>query len=180
MNSGQRVYKFLTRGRRGPISGFEWPSPDAGDAAWVEVQGPLELGVWGLHVCREIDLAHWVHDELWELATTGEQTPGIDCVVMRRARLLRRIDAWTDGGRARFANACIERAGKPLGHDADAIVRGFLGDAEAAAQAGYFALSAYAAALAVAKRDVSSDQEDRFRSERAWQSQWIANELLSP
>lgn len=90
-----------------------------------------------------------------------------------------RIDAWTDGGGARFANACIERAGKWRGPDADAIVRGFLSDAEVAAQAGYFALSAYAAALAVARRHVSSDQDDSFRSERAWQSQWLASELLT-
>jgi hypothetical protein len=178
MRSPQHVHKFLTRGGLGPLSGFEWPSPSAGGAAWVEVEGPLELCVRGLHVCRDIDLAHWVHDELWQLEATGEQQAGIDCLIVRRARLVRRIDAWSDGGAVHFADACIERARQLTALAGDAVVRGFVADSEATAEAGHFAGSAYIAAFAVAKLSQPDEQERVFRRERAWQSQWIASEVL--
>src|SRR5689334_4079735 len=80
------AYKFLAKGARGPISGFEWPSSyTGGPGPWVEVEGELGLCTNGYHVCRPLDLAHWLHDELWELETQGEQLEGLDCLVVRRA-----------------------------------------------------------------------------------------------
>ncbi len=121
-----------------------------------------------------------MHDELWQLEATGEQQAGIDCLIVRRARLVRPIDAWSAGGAVRFAAACIERARQLTSRAADAVVRGFVADSDAAAQAGHFAGSAYIAALAIAKLSEPDEQERVFRRERVWQSQWIASQVLGP
>jgi hypothetical protein len=178
------TYKFLAKGATGPISGFRWPAPEAGTAgAWVAAAGPLELCVNGSHVCRTSDLAHWLHDELWETETDGEQLEGIDCLVVRRARLVRRIDAWHTGGAAAFAEACAqhatELADETPGEPTD-LVRGFLEDAVVSARAGYVAVSAYASALAVVKLGAPGDQNDMYRRERTWQSAWIARAVIGP
>src|SRR5579871_4306964 len=106
------AYKFLTRDATGPVSGFAWPLPQSiGPGAWVDAgPGKLDLCVRGAHVCRPEDLAYWLHDELWQVEVGGEQIEGIDCLVVRKARLMRRLDRWRDGGVAtRFAEACITR-----------------------------------------------------------------------
>lgn len=174
-----KAYKFLAKDAVGPFSGFAWPLP-AGDArgAWVEVEGPLELCTRGVHVCRPSDLAHWLHEELWELEIDGEELEGVDFIVVRRARLLQRIDAWSQGGALRFVLACIEHAMELVGPDPDARVRGFLDDARHAGAAGYPAVGAFCAASAVAKRASAADVERSYRSERAWQAAWIARELI--
>jgi hypothetical protein len=173
-------YKFLATGGRGPLSGYQWPVPLHGEpGAWVDVEGPLELGVRGVHVCREPDLAHWLHDELFELETRGEQVNGIDCVVVRHARLVRRIDAWMNGGALRFADACIERARSVAAAARGASLKSLLEDAESAARHGYLAVSAYCAALAVARAGNADDTPSRFRDERVWQSHWIVEELIA-
>ncbi len=175
-----KLYKFLATGARGPLSGFAWPLSAGGEpGAWVDVEGPLEVGLRGVHVCREDDLAYWLHDELWELDTRGEPMDGIDCLVVRHARLARRIDAWTAGGAARFANACIERSRELTTSAQSALVSGLLADALSAAQYGYVAIGAYSAALAVARAGDAAEVQHVFRRERAWQSRWIARELIA-
>lgn len=176
------TYKFLAKGAMGPLSGFKWPAPRAGTAgAWVQPEGPLELCVNGCHVCRAVDLAHWLHDELWETEIDGEQVDGIDCLLVRRARLVRRIDAWHEGGAATFAEACAQHATEMADRappDPSVAVRGFLEDAFLAARTGFVAVSAYSSALAVAKLGAPSDQDDFYRQERAWQSAWIARVVI--
>jgi len=177
------TYKFLAKGTTGPLSGFKWPEPEgAAPGAWVEAEGPLELCVRGAHVCRSFELAHWLHDELWETEVDGDQIEGIDCLVVRRARLVRRIDAWHQGGDARFADACVEHAAEladraPEG--AKAAVRAYLDDAAFAARNGHPVISAHAAAIAVATLGDPSDAEPAYRRERAWQADWIARVLLA-
>jgi hypothetical protein len=178
-----RTYKFLANGATGPISGFAWPRPtDDAPGSWVETDGALVLCANGSHLCRAQDLAHWLHDELWESEAAGEQFEGLDCLVVRRARLVRRIDAWHLGGSARFAEACAQHATEladraPPGTTRDEL-EGLLGDAFSSARAGYIAVSAYASALAVAKLRDPSDQHDAYRRERAWQSEWIARVVI--
>ncbi len=124
------------------------------------------------------DLAHWLHEELWEIEPDGDKLEGPDCVVVRRARLVRRIDAWSQGGAARFADACIEHAAAQAGSSDDPAVRGFLDDATLAARGGYIAISAFSAALAVAGLGPAAEREREYRRERAWQADWIARELI--
>ena len=172
------AYKFLANGARGPLSGFTWPTPSGGGpGVWVEEQRPLELCARGLHVCRTIDLAHWIHEELWELEADGDPIEGLDCLVFRRARLLRRIDAWQEGA-AKFNAASIEHARSSAGSSSHDTVRGLLADAQWAAGEGLVAVSAYAAALAVATWAGPSGRERAYRAERAWQAGWIAREVI--
>ena len=174
------TYKFLARGGRGPFSGNAWPLP-AGDApgAWIEVVGPLAPCARGVHVCRAFELAHWLHDELWQVDTDGNRLEMPDCMVVQRARLLRRIDSWSSGGAARFAEACIGHAVALAGSAPGAAVREFLDDAKLAASAGYVAVAAFTSAFAVAKLDAGHEDAGAYRRERAWQSDWIARELIA-
>ena len=174
------AYKFLAKGAVGPISGYVWPSPRGDEpGAWVEVDGPLTLCSQGLHLCRTFDLVYWLHDELWDAESSGERVEGIDCIMVRRARLVRRIDAWNEGGAARFADACVEHAASQA-TSASSDVREFIADAKLAANHGYVAVSAFSAALAVAKLSPAIENERAFRRERRWQADWITRELIAP
>jgi len=178
-----KTFKFLTKGAAGPISGFAWPRP-GGDApgAWVEADGPLAPCANGSHLCRAGDLAHWLHDELWETEAAGEQIEGLDCIVVRRARLVRRIDAWHLGGAVRFGDACARHASEvidstPPGPASDEV-KAMLADSFVSVRTGFVATGAWAAALAVAKLADPADQHEAYRRERAWQSEWIARVLI--
>jgi hypothetical protein len=167
-------HKFLASGARGPLSGFVWPTPAGGaPGAWVEVEGNLDACRRGVHVCDAPDLAHWIHDELWALETEGESIAGTDCIVVRRARLVRRIDAWSTGAAQRFADACIEHASSQTSARPDVFA--LLDDARTMAAHGYPALCAYTTAVAVGRSDPEGDIEAHYRRERAWQSKWIAD-----
>jgi hypothetical protein len=174
------AHKFLASGAKGPFSGYAWPTPQGGAAgAWIEVEGPLALCRSGVHLCRPCDLAHWLHDELWAVESDGEQMEGLDCIIVRRARLVRRIDIWREGGAARFARACIDHAKSILSDRGSAEIRDLLEDARLAAEAGYFATSAFASALAAAKVSPTELCEQAYRRERVWQSEWITRELVA-
>ncbi|HEX3854168.1 MAG TPA: hypothetical protein VHW01_24560 [Polyangiaceae bacterium] len=164
------AYKFLAKGALEPLSGCAWP------ISGQEAQ-----------VCRAEDLAHWLHEELWVLETEGAQRSSIDCLVVERARLVRRIDAWQLGDALRFALACAAYASTLADrvHAAAATtVRDYIEDALASGQAGYIGVSAHAAALAVTLASVElgieSSEEGAYRTERARQSAWIAQYVILP
>jgi hypothetical protein len=169
--------KFLAAEGRGPFSGHAWPLP-MGDAPgeWVAVEGALAQCTRGVHVCRDVDLAHWIHDELWEVEVEGDALEGIDCLIVPRARLVRRTDAWADGSR-RFAQACIEHAASEVGPLATGSLFELLEDGRSMLANGYVALTAYTAAVAVGRRTMD-DPTAGFRRERAWQSGWITEHVV--
>jgi hypothetical protein len=169
-----RARKFLAAGGRGPFSGVTWPPcADGSPGEWIDVDGVLAPCARGIHVCRDIDLAYWIHDELWDVEVEGPAVEGVDCLVVARARLLRRIDAWTEG-RHRFARASIEHAAASLGSAAGDALGDLLDDAQIMATHGYPALASYTAAVAVGRAS-GGDAVQGFRTERAWQSVWIAD-----
>src|SRR5262245_40766295 len=173
------AYKFLAKRALGPISGYAWPLPRGeAPAAWIAVEGPLALCTRGIHVCRTLDLAHWLHDELWEVETSGDELEGLDCIIVRRARLVRCIDSWSEGGAASFVDACIEHATTLCAAAPDATVGGYIHDAKLAASGGHVAVSAFCAALAVAKLDPDVEDEPAYRRERAWEADWITRKLI--
>jgi hypothetical protein len=172
-----KVYKFLARGGVGPLSGFVWPTPrEDRPGEWVQAPGPLALCERGAHVCRPSDLAYWIHDELWQVEADGEQLEGPECVVVQRARLVRRIDAWHEGGARRFAEICVQHAAQQTG---DAPSRAYLDDAAEAGRLGYPAISAFAAALAVARAGSPAEEVASYHRERAWQGEWIVDALIA-
>jgi hypothetical protein len=175
-----RTHKFLAKGALGPLSGFAWPVPTGGaPGAWVEVDGVLTPCVRGVHVCRPSDLAHWIHDELWEVQADGDPIEGLDCLIVQRARLVRPIEAWGGQGARRFVDACVEHATTEAGPGATGEARGVLEDARFMANTGYVALTAYTAAIAVSRAGAEGRREDAYRRERVWQSSWIAERLLA-
>ncbi|MEO8554538.1 MAG: hypothetical protein ABI678_31395 [Kofleriaceae bacterium] len=153
------MFKFLAAGSIGPLSRVAWPAP----GEWLVTEGPLQIGRRGAHVCRAEDLAHWLHDELWHIEVAGEQLAAPDCLVVERARLVERVEAWDA---TRFATACVAHAREttdgPLLADADECLRH-----------GYPAIAAYNAALTLA-----NGEEAAYAVARAWQSAWIVRELL--
>lgn len=155
------AYKFLAAGRRGPLTHVAWPP--IGD--WLTCDSPV-VGKRGAHVCTAEQLAHWLHDELWEVEIAGVEERGLDCVVVERARLVRRIDGWNPELAMRFAKACVERA------RAEGATDPRLTDADASIEYGYPAVAAYIAAVAIAR-----DDEAAYATERRRQSEWIVREL---
>src|SRR5258707_1854040 len=114
------------------------------------------------------DLAHWLHEELWEVESEGDRVEGIDCFVVRRARLVRRIDVWSAQGAARFAEACIEHAAALRESNPIEVASEFIDDAKLAAKAGYVAVSAFCCALAAANAATAAETEQTYLTERRW------------
>lgn len=180
------AYKFLARGGFGAVTEFAWPLPAASGqpGAWVASGSPLALCSSGVHACRRHELAHWLHEELWLVELEGESSEGIDCVVAERARLVRRLEAWEDGGARRFACAARDRAAQLTAAGpaaAQARLAQYVADSSAHLPHGATALAAFCAAMAVAWLE-GGDHFDlaAYRRERAWQSEFIATDLGLP
>jgi hypothetical protein len=173
-----RTFKFLAAGARGPVSGFQWPAP----GHWVETSGTLAPCVRGAHVCRVSDLPYWLHDELWEMELAGERVEGIDCLVVRSARLVRRFDGWQRDGARKFVEACAQHAADVVAQaaaDARELAQGYLADARECAAANVVAFGAFSAAVAVGKLVPEADAVQAYRRERAWQAEWIARCVIA-
>lgn len=177
------VFKFLAAGARAPLTGFVWPVPaGAAAASWVETSGPLVPCERGVHVCRVDDLPYWLHDELWQMQVDGEQHAGVDCIVVRRARLLRRIDGWQRDAARSFAQACAQHAAEALAAAPDELragAEGYVDDARECAAAGLVALAAFSAAVAIGKHVPAERAVQAYRAERAWQADWLARCVIA-
>jgi hypothetical protein len=178
----QYEFKFLARGAIGPVSEYAWPKPiDGRPGRWVEADGALELCANGVHVCRADELAHWLHEELWVVEIDGEPIEGIDCVLAARGRLVRPIEAWANGGAARFARAARDHAAQLVAANpgADQVrLQKLLADAAAHFPHGATALSAFCSAMTIAWLHGGDHFDDEgYRRERVWQSRFIADDL---
>jgi hypothetical protein len=176
------AYKFLARGAVGPISEVAWPLPQGGEpGGWLEASAPLEVCASGVHACNAAELSHWLHEELWQVELDGPELPGIDCVIASRARLLREVTGWREGGAARFAQAARDHAaeqvtGAPT--QAQPLLLQLVADASNHLPRGSTALAAFCSAMAVAWLAGEDHFDDEaYRQERAWQSQFIAQDL---
>jgi hypothetical protein len=180
-----KTYKFLDGNGLGPVSGFAWPLPrDATPGEWVDTEGALGICRRGAHVCRVTELPYWLHDALWEVEAGGDRLEGVDCLVVRRARLLREVVAWRSGAPA-FAEECARHAetlvrASGAGGTALELALGLVADAFAGAAHGYVGASAYAAALAVSSLAPPAEQRARFRAERSWQAERLSAAFLAP
>lgn len=101
------IYKVLSPDRQPCHGGSgQWPEP----GEWLEVPGPLELcGGATLHLCRgERQLLEWLGPEIWTAEIDGPVAEGNDKIGCLRARLIRRVDSWTDQSARLFACDCVE------------------------------------------------------------------------
>jgi hypothetical protein len=110
--AGVYAYKFLTRGRVGPFTGFVWP-----EDAWVSVTGPPRACRRGVHACEIDDLPHWLNEELWVVELAEPLARQGDKLVSVAGRLERRVSEWTDETARRLARSCATRV-HARAHDA--------------------------------------------------------------
>ena len=109
-------FKFLAPDATGPFSGYRWSAPDgvrdSGERTpgqWTAARLPLDPCRSGLHLCREADLPFWLHEELYVADVDGPVVEYESFVLVHRARLVRRVDAWASGSAYRFSRGCAWR-----------------------------------------------------------------------
>ncbi|MFL5862484.1 MAG: hypothetical protein ACJ780_17205 [Solirubrobacteraceae bacterium] len=173
------AYKVLHDGRS-EFTRWPWPLPE-GDTpgAWVQATGAIGLCVNGIHASTTEQLPHWLGRELWEIELGGDILKDEAALVASQGRLLRRVQAWDEAMRARFAGMCLRRAreladGYPAGAGLVTKVEHTLSWA-GAAPAGYFT------ALLAGERDSGTHAgpayDTAFLRERARQAQWLRDQL---
>jgi hypothetical protein len=174
------AYKFTRRGGCTLFSTFAWPLPSAtAPGAWVEIDEPLSACRSGLHLCRVADLPYWIGDELFEAEIDGEPLTTSAALVARRARLVRRIEAWNEPNKLAFAHGCVARARTSLAsaaHPAESA-SAYAEEAARWAANGNHMVAAYAAALACAALTPSAQINAAFHLERAEQGRLLAGLL---
>jgi hypothetical protein len=105
------AYAFLAKGAVDPLSGFVWPTPTDGEpGAWVSRDTAPREALRG-YPAR--DLPYWLDEELWNIELAGALTERGHLLLGERARLLGRIDAWTDAVAWDLVAASARRVARP-------------------------------------------------------------------
>ena len=94
-----------------------WPLPTRNpDGTWtpgepLTVSGRLVPCKNGLHLARPADLIYWLGPEIYlaNVPDGVEEVADNDKIVVRTARLERRLDTWNERTARHFANDCAER-----------------------------------------------------------------------
>ncbi len=106
-----------------------WPLPNGGPGYPLTVEGKLIPCRNGLHLCREQDLVLWLGPAIYVAQYRGGRIDEDDKIVVRKARLLQRLDTWNDKTARLFACDCTERtlyiANDPRCNKAVAVARRF-------------------------------------------------------
>ena len=89
----------------------KWSLPTAdGPGEWMPViEDELVPCKNGYHLCRKQDLLQWLGPTLYEAEYRGEMVVADDKIVVREARLLRKLDTWNERTARLFACDCAER-----------------------------------------------------------------------
>jgi hypothetical protein len=106
-------YKFLTAdGRATHAHNFSWSLPKGKrPGKWMpKIKGDLVPCENGYHVCSERDLLEWCHETLYEVEVRGEIVTSENKLVVREARLLRKVNHWNERSARMFACDCAEKA----------------------------------------------------------------------
>jgi hypothetical protein len=133
-----------------------------------------------VHGCLAAHLPWWLQEELWSAEFDEPVTSAGRKVVSPRARLVRRIDAWSAEASREFAAACAQRARDHADAvrdlqtpEAARISMLMAADAAARALTGPTATAAYIAAHAA--RHVGGGEA--MQAERRWQADWLLRRL---
>lgn len=174
-----RAYKVLRDGRS-EFTGWQWPLPSPEQPGeWVHASGPIALCVNGIHAATAEQLPHWLGTDIWEIELGGNVVREEAALVASQARLLRRVEAWDETTRRRFAEMCLHRARSiagsyPAGAGLVTKVEHTLSWA-GAAPAGYF--TAMLAGARASRAHRGADYDAAFLAERAHQAGWLQAEL---
>jgi hypothetical protein len=169
------LYAFLSQNAVAFLSGFSWPQPANGNpGAWVHAGTDAPRAV--VRAVPVEQLPWWLDDELWEVEIGGALAEDGRAIAAERARLVRRIEAWTAEVANDLISACEQRVrDAELTEYAD-DVRLYAADADRPAAAA--AVAAYIAAHALAGGDKSAaGYDDGFERERRWQVEWLKRHL---
>ena len=74
------------------------------------IEGELVPCMNGYHLCRVRDLIHWLGPSIWEATCRGERVDIENKIVVREARLVRKLETWNEKTARLFACDCAERA----------------------------------------------------------------------
>jgi hypothetical protein len=101
-----QLYKVLGEGQTSYHGGSgKWTKN-----RWRSVSGEVVPCVNGLHLCRRQDLVGWLGPQIWEVeADESGLVEANDKVVVRRARIVRRLDTWNERSARLFAADCAEK-----------------------------------------------------------------------
>jgi len=98
-----KLYKFLNENMTSTFQCHDWKK------GWMPaIKGILVACENGYHLMREQDIIHWLGAVLWEVEYRGELLESSDKVVVREARLVKKIDTWNEKTQRRFACDCAK------------------------------------------------------------------------
>ena len=106
-----KLYKILDKNGFSCNGGSDkWYLPkDGRPGRWMpKLKGELISCEWGYHLCRVEDLVFWLNDTIYEAEYRGEIIIADHKVIVREARLLRKIEAWNDITERLFGCDCAE------------------------------------------------------------------------
>jgi len=109
----ERLFKCLSKKRIGCFSRLRWPKC----GVWVEAKGELIPCENGIHLCRESDLIYWLDTEIYEAEYDGgERIEANGKIVVRKARLIKKLKTWNKRTMGLFFNDCFTHVlSKPRG-----------------------------------------------------------------
>src|SRR5262249_44832819 len=81
-----KAYAFLGADSTSYVTGLRWPSP----GTWTERDDDA------IRACEPADFVWWLDGELWEVELNGEVRDLGRALTAPRARLVHRIEEWTD------------------------------------------------------------------------------------
>ena len=102
-----KLYKVLNE---------DMTSCNGGDATWKfgewmpVIDGELLPCVNGYHLCRREDLVEWLGEAIYEAEYRGEMVKSDNKVVVREARIIRKLDNWNDRTARLFVCDCAEQS----------------------------------------------------------------------
>jgi len=121
-----KLYKVLGVGGKCCNGGHgKWHLPKGNrPGKWMPaIDGELEPCDNGYHLCRKKHLVEWLNAEIYEAEYRGEILRASNKVVVREARLVRRVETWTERTARLFACDCAERPLKYAGkRSADILI----------------------------------------------------------
>jgi hypothetical protein len=141
-----------------------WPEP----GTWLEVADVLVPCSHGLHLCRRADLVYWLGPTIWEAEYDEDPMVSADKIVVHRARLVRRLETWTERTARLFACDCAARRcpTDPRALETIAVARRYA-DGDATADE----LAAAWDAASAAARDAASDAASAAARAAAWDAE---------
>jgi len=110
--NNMKYYKILRDGRSCHGGELKWSLPhDGKPGKWMpKIIGELVPCKNGYHLCRRSDIIKWLDAEIYEAEYLGEIVESDSKVVVRQARLLKKIDTWNDKTARLFAVWCAREA----------------------------------------------------------------------